>query len=471
MRLSTKDGLGLALVAGTFAAVIVHSEGDHRTTHLPNVADAGGAATSAQNSPTFAFVDFNVLPMDGRGLLRNQVVVVRNGFVDRIGAAGVIDVPPGATVVEGHGTQYLVPGLVDAHVHLADAREDVLPLFLANGVTTVFNLEGDARHLALRERSRGPGFVGPTLFTAGPFVHDGVVRSPEDARRVVTSQAHAGYDFVKVHGTLSEAAYIALTATAKEVGIAVVGHAPRNLPFSAVLQNGQVGVVHAEELIYTGLQSLDRGQATRTAREMAAAGTWLTPTLSNFANIAEQWASPQALADKLVQPEARHLPPTILRSWRDSRVYTGRPAHERTRIEEMYAFHIPLVQAMSEAGVRLLTGTDTPLPGMVPGFSLHSELAALEAAGIPTEDVLWAATANAGRFVRENVDPAALFGTIATGARADLLVVDGDPRADLSLLRQPLGVMARGTWYDRSQLMVLLSLASGVRTADEVTPR
>ena len=86
-------------------------------------------------------------------------------------------------------------------------------------------------------------------------------------------------------------------------------------------------------------------------------------------------------------------------------------------------------------------------------------------------DVLAAATVNAGRFVRGNIDPTALFGTIETGARADILVVEHDPRSDLRTLRRPLGVMVRGEWYDRARLDLILSRALGAPIADDMTPQ
>ena len=132
----------------------------------------------------------------------------------------------------------------------------------------------------------------------------------------------------------------------------------------------------------------------------------------------------------------------------------------------MNAFHAPLVSAMHDAGVLLLTGTDAPLPGLVPGFSIHDELDALVAAGLSPEEALRAATANAGWFVREHVDAGAPFGTIAPGAVADLVLVESDPRAGLATLRDPLGVMVRGTWYDRDALRALLVQVAGVPVTD-----
>jgi imidazolonepropionase-like amidohydrolase len=460
MKLSRKDAAGFVLVAATLTTLSIHGGERHQESHVPPVAQAGGAATMPTGSRLTAFVDVSVLPMNQAGPAHHQVVLIRDGFIDEIGPVGAVDVPADATIVQGGGSQYLVPGLTDAHVHLPDADDAILPLFLANGVTTVFNLEGDRRHLDQRARSRAPDFVGPSILTAGPFIDESAVKTPADARRAVASQARAGYDFVKLHGSLTKPAYIALLDAARASSMAVVGHAPRSLPLSVVLDHGQAGVVHAEELIYTGVPSLDTTRAREVAAEVAEADIWVTPTMATFEAISEQWASPEGLDARLARPEAALLPRAMQRSWSDSEVHVRRPARERARIERMNAFHRPLVRALADAGVHLLTGTDAPLPGLVPGFSLHDELDALVSAGVEPEAVLRAATFNAGRFVRERVDSASHFGVIEPGARADLVLVEGDPRDDLRRLRKPLGVMARGTWYGRIALAQLLALPS-----------
>ena len=172
--------------------------------------------------------------------------------------------------------------------------------------------------MTIRDRSRSPDFVGPTIFTSGAFVHEGNVRSADEARATVEEHVTDGYDFIKIHGRLSESAYVALTEAAADLGLAVVGHAPRSLPFSAVIEFGQANVAHAEELIYTGLQDLDADEAKEVAVRMAEAGTWLTPTMSTFQNTEEQWASADGLAARLARPEAAWLPAQLRRSWMES---------------------------------------------------------------------------------------------------------------------------------------------------------
>lgn len=467
MRLQRKDFVGLVFAMGTMITVYAHADDAHQKSHLPLIVDAGGATTMTKAIETVALVGFDVLPMTGDGLLRDQVVIIRGGLIQRIGRVGVVEVPENARTIERSGSGVLVPGMTDAHVHIPDAREDFLPLFLANGVTTVFNLEGDPRHVALKYRAQAQDFVGPRIFTSGPFLNDRNVRTPKEAREMVAQHVEAGYDFLKIHGQLSESAYAALTIAAREARIPAIGHAPRNLPFSAVLEHRQAGIVHAEELIYTGLQTLDPRQAARVAEEMARAGAWLTPTMSTFESITEQWASKDGLDARLARPGAEWLPKQLRQDWASSDLYVGRPVRERAEIEARNAFHEPLVGAMHFAGVPILTGTDTPLPGLVPGFSIHDELSELVGAGLTPEAALVAATRNAGLFVGEHTSgEAPVFGVLKPGAAADLVWVQEDPRDNLNTMREPMGVMVRGAWYDRAALRAMLVSVSTPRIAD-----
>jgi hypothetical protein len=458
MRLAGKDTVGAVLVLSTFAAFLLHTAPTrHRDSHISPIADAGGSVTSSVDVPTVAFVDVNVVTMVRDEVIRRQVVLVRDGFVTRIGDVGVVEPPPGALVIEGGGSRYLMPGLTDAHVHLGDDPDRLLMLFVANGVTTVFNLQGDAEHVELRDRIRSGEVVGPTIYTAGPFVDARTVRSPTDALRTVRRQRARGYDFVKLHGDLTAESYDALNQAALEEGIAVVGHAPRNLPFSAVLGSGQAALTHAEELIYTRFMTLSTAELPQVAVDMERAGTWLIPGLANFRNVSAQWGAPEALRATLDSDAARFLPTSLRRAWASDREYADKDPAGRARLQDMLAFHTPLIRAMNAEGVSLLAGSDAALPGMIPGFSMHQELAELHGAGLSRFEALESATSNAGRFIREHVDKSANFGTIRVGARADLVLVDQDPRATLEVLRRPRGVMLRGRWFDRSGLDRLLT--------------
>jgi len=224
----------------------------------------GAAQHEAPTAPVVAFVDVTVVPMNREIVLQGQTVLVRGHRIEAVGPTGELSVPDGATVVDGGG-RFLLPGLTDAHVHLdplVGARPDFgdAPLYLAAGVTTVFNLRGGPEHLDWRRRVDEGSLLAPNLVTSGEFVNEPRVTTPAEVEREVLAQAAAGYDLVKHHQVmdpegrgyattvgLSRPAYLRLATAARETGIPVVGHAPVNLGLDALLEAGQP-LAHVGEL-------------------------------------------------------------------------------------------------------------------------------------------------------------------------------------------------------------------------------
>jgi hypothetical protein len=223
--------------------------------HDPGAPDVPGAVT--------AFVHVSVVPMDREAVLPDQTVLVRDGRIEAVGNAGSVVPPEGSQVIEGQG-RYLLPGLTDAHMHLdsfVGARPDFgdAPLYLANGVTTVFNLRGGPEHLLWRERIREGQFLAPNLYTSGEFINEPRVRTPDEVEKEVVSQARAGYDMVKYHQVLDEksgryttttwldpAAFARMNEVARREHIPLLGHGPYNLGLGAALRAGE-SLAHAGE--------------------------------------------------------------------------------------------------------------------------------------------------------------------------------------------------------------------------------
>jgi hypothetical protein len=163
----------------------------------PAAVDATGATT--------AFVDVTIVPMDTEHELPHQTVLVKDDRILAIGPTDRTPIPPSVRRIDGHG-KWLLPGLIDMHVHLDDPRDGLL--FVANGVTTVRNMWGNPEHLAWRERAANdPSWIAPSIYTAGPIL-DGapptwpgstVIETAEQAAAEVAAERQAGYDFVKVY--------------------------------------------------------------------------------------------------------------------------------------------------------------------------------------------------------------------------------------------------------------------------------
>jgi len=407
---------------------------------------APGIVTAQGDGPGrgYALVGVRVLPMAGPAA-DDQTVLVRAGRIVAVGPSRDVRPAPTDSVLRFPAGTTVMPGLTDAHVHLEVQPATWMGRFLASGVTTVFNLRGDTSHLALRSAVEAGQVTGPRLYTSGGYANLPDVQSPEQADSLVRAQRAAGYDMVKIHGNLAPAAYTAMSAAATREGIALVGHAPRNLPFDSVLTARQQMVAHAEEILYTHFgSSRDSARVDSVLRVMAARGIWLTPTLAVFAAIVEQVGRP-AVADSAVAADSAILTAPMRQFWRAG-MYTNRAAASRDGYARNLAFLRLLGRRAVALGVPLLAGTDTPLPLMAPGPSLLRELEELVALGLGREAALATATRNAGRFSREVLRRPERFGVIEVGALAELVVVAGDPREGFGVLRRPLGVMAGGRW-------------------------
>lgn len=408
---------------------------------------SGATEKDKGKTPTaIAFTNVNVLPMDKEGILENQTVIVTNGVISAIGPASKTKAPKGAMVIDGKG-KYLMPGLVDMHAHLNSPNE--LPLYLANGVTTVYNLNGRPAHLIWREEIKQGKLLGPTIYTCGPTIR--TAQKADEARQLVEEQSKAGYDSIKIYNGVSKEAYDVLIAEAKKHNMLYVGHIPREPGFESVLKAGQA-IAHAEEYVYTTFKNNvdDESRIPEVAAATRDAGVQVILTLVAYDHIIKQVES---LPELLAAPEMKYLAPWVRDSWGlDVNPYKIRLGTQGPQLKKSLAFQKKLVKELHKDGVRIMTGTDAMNPGVMPGFSEHEELRNLLEVGFTPFEAIQAAT----RYPAEFLTKTGEFGTVAVGKRADLLLVDGNPLQDVSRISNPSGVMARGRWMARDELRRML---------------
>jgi imidazolonepropionase-like amidohydrolase len=422
------------------------------------------ALAEAETAPVTAFVDVHVIPMDRERVLDHQTVIVRGTRIDKVGPMHDIRVPGDAAVINGHGTEYLLPGLADMHTHVMRA-EDLLP-YTANSVTTILHMGGAPAGFVdhIRESIDSGAVTGPQIFFA--FMIDGsaaigrfYVRTPEQARAAVLVAKANGYSFMKAYNNLTAAEFDAIVDEGRRQGLPVIGHGVRAVGLPKALFEGQVMVAHAEEFFYTAFANhvpTDPAIVNEVVDQTFRSGAYVTPTLSTFATIAKQWGNAAELRIFLQDPRIRFMSPDERVDWSDSE-YVRRHGD----LASILAFLRTFTKALSDRGVPLLAGTDSPvIPGLLPGYSLHEDLQELTAAGLTPYQALAAATRTPGEFVARYVPDAMRFGEIQQGMRADVIVVAENPLDSISALEHPLGVMSAGRWRTREQLDALLE---GVR--------
>ena len=425
-------------------------------------------STAGVAQDVVVFERVNVVPMDEERVLEAQTVVVRDGRIESISGADGADVPAGALVIDAAG-RYLVPGLSEMHAHVppsSDAAylEEVLFLYVANGVTTVRGMLGEPGHLELRDRLARHEVLGPRLFTSGPSLSAQSVDDPEHASRIVREQAEAGYDFEKLHPGLTREEFAAAADAAREVGIDLAGHVSEDVGVERALGARQATIDHLDGYVqylvpederdaaagFFGLGIADRVDLRRIPAAVEAtreAGVYNVPTQT----LLEHWAAPSPTADELAaRPEMAYVSPQTRQQWLQSkRQITQAEGYTEDKARQLIEVRRQLVKALHDASPELLLlGSDAPQVFNVPGFSLLHELDAIVVAGLSPYEALRTGTVHAAEFF----DASDEFGRIAPGLAADLLLVDDNPLDDLAALREPAGVMVRGRWLDRDEL-------------------
>src|ERR1700752_23449 len=461
-------------------------------------------AVAQQDTSTYIVRNVQVIAMTGPGSPRTADVVIRGRTNAQILPAGRA-VARGATAIDGRG-QYLIPGLIDSHVHVKEA--DPLFLFVAAGVTTVQNMSGRPFHLDMRARINAGTLLGPRLVTTGPTTAEVGVTTPEEVERLVTEQHARGYDAIKMYGSrdgnMTPEAYHALIAAAHGRGMRVVGHAPRNLPFDVVLAEHQNSIDHMEEIVYTHRPfarllgpyvDLQFGRATPAVRDSRAgvrvpdfaaalapeiatlaravkqSGLAVTPNLVFFRNI--QWMTTDSINALLRAPELAYASPQQRLAWSPLlNRYANAWRDRRPTVSRYLAEVVELQKAITlqffRAGVPLMAGTDAEFLGAQPGFGLHTELEIFAGLGMPPIEVLRAATVTPATVLRI----ADSVGTIAPGKIADLVLLAANPLADIRNTRRINGVFRAGRWLPQTEIARALdSLAASYRPVQtELTP-
>lgn len=452
---------------------------------LAAVALSSPAPATAQES--LAFTRVTVIDGTDPNPRHDQTVVVRGNRIVSVGPSRSARVPAGARVVAGRG-KFLIPGLWDMHVHtsIIGGRE-VLPLYVANGVTGVRDMAGEWRAVtALRDDIAQGRIVGPRIIASGPYLEGGDVpiphiltRTPDEARAGVDSLVKLGVDFVKVHSQLKAETYFAIARRARERGIPFAGHVPRVVGSASASDSGQRSIEHllaipapctpAESIALQPRFTVQGALGRCSSQDLAPLyarfvrnGTWVTPTFVAQYEVAV-WPGRAVPGDSL----AGYLPDSLRRYVAEIfPMPDSIPAGADSVGLAMFAKRLAQVATMHRAGVRVLTGTDAPLRNSPPGFGLHEEFVLLARGGLSPFEIIRAATLEPARYFGM-LDS---LGTIAPGKLADLVLLEANPLRDIRNTRRIAAVVANGRLHDAMDRARLLR--SGIQLSDpRLSPR
>jgi imidazolonepropionase-like amidohydrolase len=422
---------------------------------------ASGARSGAQQATVIAIERVSVVPMDREHVLTDQTVTIRDGRIVDVSAAGRTAIPPGAARVDGSG-KFLIPALAEMHAHVPAGRtsdaEDVLFLYVANGIGTIRSMLGDPSHFDLRERARSGQIVAPTMYLSGPSFSGQTVTTAEAAEARVAEQRRAGYDLLKIHPGLSRGVFDAMASAAGKAGIRFAGHVPADVGLRRALEAKYWTIDHVDGYVealarpaaptaeFFGINlvgHIDESRIPSLVADTKAAGTWIVPTQI----LIENWYGATDIETMRAWPEMPYAPRNQVDQWiAAKRNYAT--AYSADHRQRYIALRRKLIKSLHDGGVGLLLGSDAPQTWNVPGFSIHRELATYVAAGLTPYQALATGTRN----VAVHLGSADRAGTIEVGKRADVVLLEANPLQDISNTSRITGVMIGGRWLSKNDL-------------------
>lgn len=471
--------------------------------HTIKIAVATGALVLSSLSPGVAqdgrdllLVGATVIDGTGEAAEADSWLHIRG---DRIHAIGQGDPPAvrGAEVLELTGKTVL-PGLGDMHVHLRRLENArwVLTALLAHGVTVVQETGNSLGSIAAIQRWIADQEAVPRYYPSSPSMQGSVadlrfLNAGGEVVRRTEDYAAFGLKFIKVYNFLSTMALAQLHEVAEPFGIRIIGHTPLSGTSVAAFDAGIEIMQHLrlrpqeviDDLAVIAGYPIDQPLMKRTAFwahfdpngrnvrqtldlwEERKDRIYVTPTLVAQKETAGSYDYPDPPSRFEQRPGADFLSERMLASWtgtdpmRWGRLSTGEVAEAQASFRGMAEF----LRLAHERGIRILSGTDTSIPWVVPGVSLHEELQYfVEDSGMTPEQAIHTST---GRVAEALGTPDR--GTIRAGHVADLVIVDGDVATDIRQLANVETVILGGRAYSHEQLMRDVARWAAMDTPDE----
>jgi hypothetical protein len=448
----------------------------------------GVARPAGAGSGLVAIRGVTVIDASG-GARRGCTVLIRGGRVLDVGPVQRVPVPHGTTIIDGAG-KYLVPGLADMHTHAVGIDDTDPELYVVNGVTTTRQMSGGAlardwqQQIAAGTRLGPRWTIGSRIIDGTPSLWDGLdgdgsvhvsVANAEQAREAVRREHAAGAAFIKTYTRLTRESFLAVADECHRLGLPFLGHVPDFVQLTEASDRGMRTVEHLFEIWYdtsadedrlraavaavpigpgeynawfnrmhpieyAAARSYDRRKAEKVFRRLARNGTFVTPTL-----VLHQTNDQPEEIDRH-DPRYRWFSADTIGYWDwalENQYLPGRTPTQVTRSKELFRRRLSLTADLAAAGVPLMTGTDLGTTYLMPGFSVHDELALLVEAGLTPIQALGAATLNPARHLGRHD-----AGVIARGAVADLLLLDADPLHDIRNTTRINSVFVQGHLID-----------------------
>jgi len=403
---------------------------------------------------------------DGR-LLPNQRVTIRGNRIVSVEPDRGAAVPPGTQIIDGKG-KMLLPGLWDMHAHL---DEDGGFLDVATGVTTVRDLGNPIddltkmRRLIDDGREIGPRVV-PAGFIDGPGPFEGPIKmlaaTPDEARKLVNRYADLGYVQIKIYSSVKPALVPIIAAEAHKRGLRVSGHVPAGMIAEQFVRDGADEIQHMNFIFLNFMPDVKETRTPARFIEPGKRGAGLdlnSQPVNDFLAMLKQrhtvvdptmgvwegtYLDRPGVVARIDAPMFDRLPVQVQRGTKMGGGSLGAsdPVTDK-QYRASYANMVRMLKKLYDSGVTIVAGTDA-----ASGYAFDRELEIYNEAGIPATEILRMATIGAAKVMNRDGD----LGSIAPGKLADLILVNGDPTAQIGDIRRVDTVIKNGDVYRPAEL-------------------
>ncbi len=402
----------------------------------------------------------------------DDAVLISDGTITKIGTTseilGLAKSLENTKVIDGQGG-YLIPGLFDLHIHNRADTEEVMQLYLLNGITTVRNMngsDGGKDHVSISRQIAAGSLLGPRYFSSSPFIIESIEKSEVD--EFVRRCKLDGFHGIKIHGNIARDAYERIIEFADSIDFPVYGHAQRDKELELSLKMREI--THLEEFVYLIADTLRTPEyLNNVVQKVKQSKIWICPTVKIYAQHIDYFK--HSFLDSLSRipfidyvDESQYIRYSgarnpYRRNLSNRQLYAYIATHygvELNSPEEAADFATQranknfdlmkwLLIRMVEEDIPLITGADSF--GLLPnGFGLHLELALWQEIGIAPSKILKAATYNSSQFMELDV------GEIIEGNVADLVLLEENPLTDITATQSIQGIFYDGNYLDASYI-------------------
>jgi imidazolonepropionase-like amidohydrolase len=406
----------------------------------------------AQTRP-IAITHVNVVDVVTGRILPNSTVTITGSSIVNVTTGG--NPPSNAVVVEGRD-KFLIPGLWDMHAHTQMSGEPWLALGVANGVTGIRDMGSDLDFiLNMRDATASGKVLGPRTFAAGPILDDAPadwpfrmrVKTADDGRAAVQLLKRRGVDLIKVHDHTPREAYMAIADEARKQNLPLAGHVPQGIRVREAIESGQGDIEHLSNMNLWRSCSGNKydAAACKSFFEMLAQRSiWQTPTVATWVELGVIGTPASHVSAELMA----YVPKSIREFWAANQSIFATPEVVKQMKAQADEGAI-ITNDMAKAGVPILAGCD----GMISGYCIHDELAMFVQGGMSPLAALQTATLNPAKYFK--IEQTA--GSIGSGKRADLVLLDANPLTDIKNAGHIRAVILAGRLLDRNELDKMLA--------------